>query len=316
MRWMSTLRAELTANDQSAGTVRTILRGCAVLAVLFSVPLFQWLLFGWRSDTQSYLLLIPPITLYLIYTRKEEIPFEIGGSRAAALSWGTLAALGVVLYVLSVWKGFPFYQADALTPAIAGLACAVNSLAASCLGPATRSAIRFPLLFLFLATPLTHATLEGLETFLQYASAEVTEWLLLGAGLPHIRDGLIFKLPGITLRVAQECSGVRSTLVLFITSLVGGHLMLRSTVNRVWLVVATWGLGVLRNGFRILVISWLCIEQGPHMINSAIHTRGGPVFFVVSLLPLAGLLWLMVRMESRSRTRKISAPAPVSSETR
>src|SRR5262249_56535760 len=35
-------------------------------------------------------------------------------------------------------------------------------------------------------------------------------------------QGLVFDLPGFSLEVAPECSGIHSTLVLFITSLLAG----------------------------------------------------------------------------------------------
>ena len=54
-------------------------------------------------------------------------------------------------------------------------------------------------------------------------------------------------------------------------------------------------LAVLRNGFRIFTIGWLCIEFGPHMIDSFLHRRGGPVFFAASLVPLFALLWWLRR---------------------
>jgi exosortase/archaeosortase family protein len=58
-------------------------------------------------------------------------------------------------------------------------------------------------------------------------------------------------------------------------------------------------LGILRNGFRILVIGLLCVRVGPHMIDSDIHRRGGPLFFALSLVPLFLLLWWLRRQEQR-----------------
>ena len=58
-------------------------------------------------------------------------------------------------------------------------------------------------------------------------------------------------------------------------------------------------LGILRNGFRILVIGLLCVHVGPHMIDSPIHHQGGPFFFALSLVPLFLLLWWLRRQEQR-----------------
>lgn len=312
MRMMTSLQSEPNIKDSQNGLLRSIAIGGAVIALVFLVPIFQWLLLGVRSEIQSYLLLIPVISVYLVWSRKEETPWEAGVSMSACLAWGTFGVISGLLYLASHARGLILPQADALTFALASLVCFVNCLAAGHLSARTRVALRFPLLFLFLSVPMPHAMQEGMETFLQHASAEVTEWFFIATRMSHVRDGLIFQLPGISIRVAQECSGIRSTLVLFITSLVAGHLMLQSTANRVGLVIATWVLGIIRNAFRILVISWLCVEKGPHMIDSAIHRQGGPLFFLVSLLPLGGLLWLMVRTESRRRSPAVppgSAPA-------
>ena len=58
-------------------------------------------------------------------------------------------------------------------------------------------------------------------------------------------------------------------------------------------------LGVIRNGFRILVIGLLCVHYGPDMIHSVIHRRGGPFFFALSLIPLFLLLWWLRKGDSK-----------------
>jgi exosortase/archaeosortase family protein len=60
-------------------------------------------------------------------------------------------------------------------------------------------------------------------------------------------------------------------------------------------------LAILRNGFRILVIGLLCVNVGPQMIHSVIHRSGGPIFFVLSLIPLLLLLWWLRKGEVRTR---------------
>jgi exosortase/archaeosortase family protein len=72
---------------------------------------------------------------------------------------------------------------------------------------------------------------------------------------------------------------------------------LKSPWRRVALVAAVIPLGIIRNGFRVWVIGTLCIRFGPGMIHSIIHRRGGPAFFVLSLIPLFLLLWWLRRDE-------------------
>ena len=156
--------------------------------------------------------------------------------------------------------------------------------------------------FLVFMVPVPDHIAGVLETGLKLASAEAAAWLFEISGVPVLRDGVVFQLPGITLEVARECSGIRSSYVLFMTSLIAAHLFLRSTWHRVILIGVVIPLGIVRNGFRIVVLGWLCVQYGPHMIDTWIHHRGGPVFFVLSLIPLFILLGWLWRSENRRRT--------------
>ena len=128
----------------------------------------------------------------------------------------------------------------------------------------------------------------------------VRKFLSSAPDIPVLREGTVFQLPNITIEVAQECSGIRSSWVLLIASTLASYLFLKRNSNRLILVLAAIPLGFLRNGFRIAVIGLLCVNLGPQMIHSPIHRQGGPLFFVLSLFPLFLLLWFLRRTE-RSR---------------
>lgn len=159
------------------------------------------------------------------------------------------------------------------------------------------AAVAFPFAFLLFMVPLPDRAIDFLETASKLASAEAANMFFNLTGTPTLRNGTFFELPNITLQVAQECSGIRSSWVLLITSLLAANLFLRTPWRRTALVAAVIPLGILRNGFRILVIGLLCVNFGPEMINSVIHKRGGPLFFVLSLAPLFLLLWGLRRAE-------------------
>src|SRR5262249_18557869 len=118
------------------------------------------------------------------------------------------------------------------------------------------------------------------------------------SGMSFLRNGLDFQLPTIHLEVAPECSGIHSTLVLFISSLVAGQLFLRSALDRTLLALAVIPLGILRNALRIWTIGGLWVNISRVMIDSPIHRRGGPLFFALSLIPFVLLLlWLRRRSQ-------------------
>ena len=134
-----------------------------------------------------------------------------------------------------------------------------------------------------------------IEAGLQQGSAAVANVFFTIADTPMVNDGLVFRLPGIQIEVAPECSGIHSTVVLFITSLLAGHYFLRRPWKRVVLCLIVIPLALLRNGFRVFVIGELCVHVGPQMINSVIHRRGGPLFFLLSLIPFFYLLFYLRR---------------------
>jgi exosortase/archaeosortase family protein len=159
----------------------------------------------------------------------------------------------------------------------------------------------FPIAFLIFMVPLPDRAVDWLETAYKLASTDAAHLFFLVSGTPVLRDGTVFQLPGIVFEVGQECSGIRSSLALFLTSMVASHLLLKTPCRRIVLVALVIPLGILRNGLRILVIGLLCVHLGPNMIHSIVHKQGGPAFFLLSLLPLFLLLWWLGNCE-RSRS--------------
>jgi exosortase len=115
-------------------------------------------------------------------------------------------------------------------------------------------------------------------------------------GVPVIRQGFDFALPGVTIRVAEECSGIRSTLAMLITAVVAGHLWLRSFPRTLLLCLATIPISIVKNAVRIAVLSWLAIHvDAQFLLGSIHHEYGGILFFGFGLLQMAALLVLLQR---------------------
>jgi exosortase C (VPDSG-CTERM-specific) len=172
------------------------------------------------------------------------------------------------------------------------------------LGRPWMRAAAFPLAYLIFMVPIPDPIAGAIETASVAASAEIANLLFHLSGTPFVRVGRVFQLPNITLEVAQQCSGIRSSWVLFMTSIVAANLFLKTSWRRFALIALVIPLAILRNGFRILVIGLLCVNVGPQMINSLIHRRGGPLFFMLSLIPFFVVLWWLHRGDVRTRQPK------------
>lgn len=271
-----------------------------VITLAMSPLLVPMARFALTNDLNSHIILIPLVSAYLVWQAKENLPGPSRPLRGLAVIPATLA-LAALAYRFTAG---PSAIEDRM--ALVGFAYVALLWAASLtfLGRDTLRALLFPIAFLAAMIPLPTAVVSVTETILQHGSAECAYWMFRATGTTLFRDELVFHLPGISLQVAPECSGIRSSLVLFITSLVGGYLFLKSPWRRALLTAAVIPLAFLRNGFRVFVLGSLCVNMGPHMIDSVIHHRGGPIFFALSLIPFLGLVWFLVRRERKATPAK------------
>ncbi len=304
----STLLASRSTLPAAAPLPLARARALAVLAVVllaaFGKPLYDLARFAAHSDLYSHILLIPAISLYLVWLNRRKLALDSEPARAlAVLPLATGFAL-LAGYFWSVHTGWKPPTPDYL--ALMTLSFLMLLWGGLCLvlGKDTLRAAAFPIAFLIFMVPFPVAAAEWIQGALQHGSADVAYVFFKLSGMPVFRQGTAFQLPGFSLEVAPECSGIHSTLVLFITSLLAAYLLLRSRWARFILVLVIIPLGLLRNGFRVLVIGQLCVRISPDMINSPLHRRGGPIFFVLSLIPLFLLLWYLRKREARKLTTK------------
>ncbi len=294
----------------------------AVLCLCFCLPLFGLVRFALHSSLYSHVLLIPFITLYLIWIRRGELLPHSGAGVPPALhplphslspsprlsvsqSPALTLALGAILlacYWGARWRGWQPALVDYLSLTILSFLLLLLAGGVFFLGRKWIKAAAFPVAMLFFMVPFPTFVRNGIEVFFQHTSADAAWALLSLSGTPFFREGLAFHLPGIDFQVAEECSGIRSSLVLFITGLLAGYLFLRSPWKRAVLALVVIPLGIVRNGFRIFTIGMLCAHVSPEMIHSPIHHRGGPIFFLLSLIPFFLILFFLRKSE---RNRQI-----------
>jgi exosortase C (VPDSG-CTERM-specific) len=257
-----------------------------VLVVCFAGPLWHLFGFAWASDLFSYILIVPPLSIFFAWSKRQLVGFDSKPLRG--LSVFPMIVGGGVL--VAVWwakqHGWSPLREDYLAAMTFAFLLLFVSVCFFFLGRQALRRLSFSLFLLVFMIPfpaILQATVTG---FLQHRSADVAQVLFALSGMPLLRQGTLFHLPGFLLEVAPECSGIHSTIVLFITSLVAGYVCLRSPWRRALLTLVVIPLALLRNGFRVFTIGQLCVNVSPNMIDSYIHRKGGPIFFVLSLIPL------------------------------
>jgi exosortase C (VPDSG-CTERM-specific) len=283
-----------------------------LLTTLFIKPLFSLMTHAAHSELDSYIVLVPFISAYLIYTRRKQIPKEYDFSPWTIVP--LLAGLAALTTALTVHRaGGSLSDHDYVSLMALSFVCLLTTGGFLFLGRKWMVSSAFPFFFLIFTVPMPDAMTDALETASKLASAEAANLFFNITGTPVLRDGTVFQLPNIAIEVAQECSGIRSSWVLFITSLLAANLFLNSTWRRAVLIAFVIPLGIVRNGLRVFVIGMLCVHFGPHMIHSVIHRRGGPIFFALSLIPLfLLLLWFRrgeIAQDHHRKNRSEGLPA-------
>jgi exosortase len=266
-------------------------------------PLTTLVRFSFQEEHYSHIILIPLVSAALVILERRRIFAHLESRRLAG---GGLLGVAALLYLIGPRAAGAASANDRLSMAIAVVPIMLIGSFVLCYGLRPARAAAFPLFLLVFIVPVPDAVLSRVITWLQTASAEVSYVMFELLAVPVLRTGFVFALPGVTVEVAEECSGIRSSLAMVITSLVGGHLLLRSMWSRAGLVLATLPLLVVKNGIRIVTLSLLSVHVDPSFLTGSLHRQGGIVFFVLALLLLAPILWLLQKLE---RGRRLDASA-------
>jgi exosortase len=269
----------------------------------FSLAVAGSLVVGWRSllgtfalalrrDEYTHILLIIPISVALIYTEWPSLKTDNKKNSAIGTAW----LLAAVLFGVGTLNA----QADAqLTWGMLALVSWWLGAFVVCYGFRTFQALLFPLCFLFCLVPIPELTLNSIIALWQQGSALSASLLFSALGIPVTQNGVMLSIPGLNLEVAQECSSLRSSMMLMVTSMVLAHLFLRSFWRKAAVVLAAIPLSIAKNGIRIFTISMLGTRVDPGFLHGNLHRHGGILFFLLALFALLLLLWLLNRTESR-----------------
>jgi exosortase len=279
-----------------ADVKRGLLFVAAVAVMALYGPVREYLYWTYKSMYYTHVVLIPLVSAYLIFTRRKEIFADTGYAFAPG---GAAAGLGLLLLaaatMASGWGKNDYYALVACS-----MVLVVIGVFISLFGLRAFQAARFPLLFLAFMIPLPTAVEQWIIRVLQLGSAEFVAFLFQFTGMPVLRDASVFHLPGISIEVAPQCSGIRSSLALVITCVLAGHMFLRKGWTKALLVLAVIPVTMLKNGIRIVTLSVLAVYVDRGFLDSSLHRDGGIVFFVLALLLMAPLLFVLRRSEKQT----------------
>ena len=273
-------------------------------AAVFFSPIGALAKLVFENETYSHISLIPLVSLFLLVMQRKSILSEAARKPALGLS---VCTGGLVLYGLAtLLRGHLSSQAfrtqeipnDYLTICMAGAVAWVIGSFITVYGLHGFRKARFALLFLVFTIPIPGFLLDGVVISLQHVSAEAADIVFRLTGSSYHRSGLLFEFPNVAVLVAEQCSGIRSSLSLFILSTITGYLFLQTFSRRVVLALAIFPITVVKNALRIVTITLLANYVDMRFITDHwIHRSGGIPFFMVAMGMFIPLVWALRRKE-------------------
>jgi len=261
-------------------------------------PLISSFALALRDGQYTHILLILPVSITLICLEwKSPEPTGESGLLLGYILLGTAVALTLLVRLQIV--ALPPDQQLA-TKMLALVTWWVASFLVSFGFSAFRLAL-FPLCFLLWMVPIPAFLLDPIVRLLQEGSVESARLLFAICGVPVAQDGTLLTIPGLTVEVARECSSIRSSLMLVVTTMVLAQICLRSTWRKALVIAVAIPLSVVKNGFRIFVLAMLTTRVDRSFITGRLHHQGGIIYFLIALAAVVLLIWIARRTERRSK---------------
>ncbi len=227
--------------------------------------------FNWQhKEEYSHGILLPFISLFLIWQKKHEIAAEPFVGSWAGLGILLLGTLGC--YAGSLSTLFPVMQYSLLI-AIGGLTLAITGW----------RAFRFfvvPILILLLSVPLPNFIYKNLSFELQLISSSIGVHFIRLFNIPVYLEGNVIDLGTMKLQVVEACSGLRYLFPLMTLGFIAAHFFKVPLWKKVLVFLSTIPITVLMNSLRIGIIGVTVEWWGQAMAEGFLHDFEGWVVFM------------------------------------
>ncbi len=281
--------------------ISSLLRLSVLVAISLLIwwrPLISTVALALHDGQYTHILLILPVSLTLICLEwKSSDTSADSGPRLGYLLLGAAIAMAA-LTRLQLLRLRPDEQLA--TNMLALVTWWIASFLVSFGSHAFKRSL-FPLCFLLWMIPLPEVLLNPIVRWLQEGSVESARLLFAIGGVPVVQDGLLLTIPGLTIEVARECSSIRSSLMLVVTTMVLAQMSLRSVWRKALVLAVAIPLSVAKNGLRIFVLAMLTTRVDRSFITGRLHHQGGIIYFLIALATIVLLIWVARRSEQKSR---------------
>lgn len=248
------------------------------LLLLTYFPTFIWMWDRWfaRDSYYSHGILIPAVSLALIWAKRDELKqIRPGSSR-----WGIFfIALGLFIHIVSSLPQVFF-------PSGFSILLSVFGIVLYCYGTEIFKKILFPLAFLFFMIPMPQIIVVNLSFKMKLFAATIATNILNSMGLLAIQQGSTIVMRHAHVVVDDVCSGLRSLISLMALGCLFAYWLKAPTYKRVILFLTTIPIAIITNVCRVVVLSTISEIWGPEYADGFVHDVTGYMVFVLAFIML------------------------------
>lgn len=256
-----------------------------LLALLNRVQL-DWLVRKWLADSDwTHGFVIPLFSLYLLYTRRE----DLFAARRRTSAWGLVIMLMCLAgEILALYPGRNYWLSQI---------CMVGVLFGLVLYLAGAAAIRvtwLPILFLVFMIPISPRVYTAISLPLQNLAAKgaVAIFKIMRVQITSAASAmeLISRSGQVReLTVAEACSGMKLLMAFLALGVAMAYLDYKPLWQRIILVAAAIPIAIFCNVIRVAITTWMFYIDKPDLGQDFMHYFTG----MLMLIPAFGLLWLL-----------------------
>lgn len=255
-----------------------IVSGLTVL--LFCKTLIAMALDWWNQPDLSQGMLLPPLALLVAWMERQRV-LRYPATPDPRGAW--LTALACFTFVLGKFASEFFLMRISFVMLVAGLIWTFW-------GKKRLRALTFPLLLLAVMVPLPAIIYNSIAAPLQLFASDVASQMAQAAGVSVFRDGNIIQLAGISLGVAEACSGLSCLSALIVGSLLLGYLLCSRLISRILLLIIAIPLAIAVNVVRVAGTALLA-DHNQAFAMGFYHAFSGWLVFLAGIAALYAVAW-------------------------
>ena len=260
-----------------------------VVGIITAVIFYDGLAFmvkWWERDEYSHGYLIPFITAFLVWQKKDELEqISYKGS------W-----LGVLLVLFGALIFFVGELSSLYTIIQYAFLIAMYGFALSFMGWRAFSVIFVPLLILAFMVPLPSFIYNNLSSELQLISSQIGVAFIRLFGISVYLEGNVIDLGTYKLQVVEACSGLRYLFPLMTLGFIAAYFFKGAFWKRALIFLSSIPITILMNSLRIGAIGVMVEYWGQSMADGFLHDFEGWAVFMACTAILILEMWVLAQI--------------------